>query len=426
MKAAPLVYNLFIRAYASSIRLAAPFHSKARLLSQGQQGAIAAIEKRFARERAPRLWFHCASLGEFEQGRPLIEALKKEYPHYRIVLTFFSPSGYEVRKNYAGADFVCYLPFDTPENARRFLAAVQPQMAFFIKYEFWHNYLQRLQKHQTPTFLISGIFRPQQLFFKRAGGFYRQMLHFFTHLFVQNEESVKLLNSIGIKQVSLSGDTRFDRVAAICKEPKKIPQAETFKNKQPLLVAGSSWEPDLKVLIPLLQRYKGRLKCIVAPHEVDEEHLQEAESLLEKMQVVRFSRADNRSLVNADVLLIDNVGMLSALYALADYAYVGGGFGKGLHNILEAATFGLPIFFGNRQYARFQEAVDLVEEGSAFAIGDAEELNARFSVLFEQEEKRKKAARTAADYVEWNTGATQKIMKYINQMREREHARQSI
>lgn len=426
MKVAPLLYNTAIRAYASGIKLAASFHTKARLLNQGQQGALAAVEKRFARERSPRLWFHCASLGEFEQGRPLMEALKEEYPHYRIVLTFFSPSGYEVRKNYAGADFVCYLPLDTPENARRFLVAVQPEMAFFIKYEFWHNYLRLLHKRQIPTFLISGIFRPQQLFFKRGGGFYRQMLHSFTHLFVQNEESVKLLQSIGVKQVTLSGDTRFDRVAAICKEPKKIPQAEIFQNKQPLLVAGSSWEPDLKVLAPLLQLYKGRLKCIVAPHEVDEEHLQQAERLLEMLQVVRFSRADNRTLVNADVLLIDNVGMLSALYALADYAYIGGSFGKGLHNILEAATFGVPLFFGNKQYGKFQEAVELVEGGSAFTVADAEELKTRFCVLFEQKEKRKKAARAAADYVQWNTGATRKIMEYINKMVEREHARQSI
>ncbi len=426
MKVAPVLYNTFIRGYASAIRLAAPFNPKARLLHDGQLQSLDSIEKRFKEERASFIWFHCASLGEFEQGRPLMEALKKEYPHFRIMLTFFSPSGYEVRKNYAGADFVCYLPMDTPENARRFLAAVKPELAFFIKYEFWYNYLHLLHSQKIPIFLISGIFRPKQLFFKRSGGFYRKMLHYFTHLFVQNEESVKLLKSIDIPQVSLSGDTRFDRVAAICKEPKKIPQAEIFQNKQPLLVAGSSWEPDLQVLAPLLEQHKGRLKCILAPHEVDEEHLKEAEGILRNLKVVRFSGADKHTLVNADVLLIDNVGMLSALYALADFAYVGGSFGKGLHNILEAATFGVPIFFGNRQYQKFQEAVDLVEEGGAFAIADVAELKARFNVLFEEEDKRKKAAQTTANYVQWNTGATKKIMEYIHKMIEREHARQSI
>lgn len=426
MQVAPVLYNTFIRAYASAIRLAAPFHSKARLLRKGQLQALDSIEKRFKQERASVVWFHCASLGEFEQGRPLMEALKKEYPHYRIVLTFFSPSGYEIRKNYAGADFVCYLPLDTPDNARRFVAAVKPELAFFIKYEFWYNYLHLLNRQKIPVFLVSGIFRPQQLFFKKGGGFYRKMLRYFTHLFVQNEESVKLLKTIGIKQVSLSGDTRFDRVAAICKDPKKIPQAQIFQNKQPLLVVGSSWEPDLKVLAPLLELYKGRLKCIVAPHEVDEAHLQEAEEVLGSLQVVRFSKADNRALVNADVLLIDNIGMLSALYAQAGFAYVGGSFGKGLHNILEAATFGVPIFFGNKQYRKFQEAIDLVEDGGAFAVADSAELKARFRVLFEEEGKRKKAAQTTADYVQWNTGATRKIMEHLNKMIEKEHARQSI
>lgn len=426
MNVASILYNTLIGAYASGIRLAASFHAKARLLVKGQQNLLPSIEKHFAQVKAPRVWFHCASLGEFEQGRPLMEAIKKEYPHYRIVLTFFSPSGYEVRKNYAGADYVSYLPFDTPVNARRFIAAVQPEMAFFIKYEFWYNYLSLLHQHKTPLFLVSGIFRPQQLFFKKGGGFYRRILGLFTHLFVQNEESLALLKGIGIRQVSLSGDTRFDRVFHLSREPKQIPPAEIFKNKQPLLVAGSSWGPDLKVLAPLLEQYKGRLKCIVAPHEIDEDHLQEAEGLLKNLKVVRFSGAGNRELVNADVLLVDNVGMLSALYALGEYAYVGGGFGKGLHNILEAATFGVPVCFGNKNFQKFQEAVDLVQEGGAFAVADSNELKAVFGVLFEEEAKRKKAAQTCADYVQWNTGATLKIMDYIHKMIDREHARQSI
>lgn len=419
MKVAPLVYNTLIRGYSFAIKLAAPFHSKAWKLTKGHQNLLSYIEQQLKDVKGPRVWFHCASLGEFEQGRPVMEAFKQQYPDYHIILTFFSPSGYEVRKTYAGADFIYYLPIDTPENARRFVAAVMPQLAFFVKYEFWHNYLSLLHQNNIPTLLVSGIFRPEQLFFKKNARFYRQMLFFFDHLFLQNEESVTLLESIGVQNTSLSGDTRFDRVAAICSEPKKIPLAEAFKNEQPLLVVGSSWPADLQVITPLLLNYKGKLKCIIAPHEVDEPHLQEAENQLQGLNVKRFSQTDEEKASLADVLLIDNVGMLSALYALGDFAYVGGSFGKGLHNILEAATFGMPIFFGNQAYYKFQEAKDLTEQGGAFAIGNSVELQQQFSVLMEEEDKRKKAAEICAGYVHQHTGASHQIMEYVrNLMKE--------
>ena len=425
MKLEAFLYNNFNRAFAGAIGLAVPFHAKAKKLYEGQKNLIHSIEVQLKAEKAPVVWFHCASLGEFEQGRPVMEAFKQEYPDHKILLTFFSPSGYEVRKSYRGADYIYYLPFDTPERANRFIKAVKPQMAFFVKYEYWYNYLRLLHEQKVPTFLVSGIFNPNFVFFKPYGGFYRKMLLYFTHLFVQNEESVRLLNSIGIRNYSLGGDTRFDRVAAICKEPRTIPIAEAFKAKKPLLVAGSTWEPDLRTLAPLLGRYKGKLKSIIAPHEVDEAHLEEAEEILEGLTSCRFSKATAETAAKADVLLIDNVGMLSSLYALGDYAFVGGGFGKGLHNILEPATFGLPIFFGNKAYHIFQEAFDLMDRGGAFAIGNPEELQDKFSVLYENEEKRSVAAGSSANYVQQNTGATGQIMEYIQKMMK-ENARQNL
>lgn len=426
MKAASFLYNTLIRGYFSAIKVAAPFHPKARKLQLGHRNLLSHIEGQLQKEKAPKVWFHCASLGEFEQGRPVMEAFKKEYPHFSIVLTFFSPSGYEIRKNYPGADYIFYLPFDTPSNARRFTAALKPALAFFVKYEFWYNYLYSLHQHETPIFLISGIFRPNQLFFKKYGGFYRQMLSFFQHLFVQNDESLHLLKSIGISHASKSGDTRFDRATALCREARKIPLAEAFRQEHPLLVAGSSWAPDLELIGPLLQNYKGKLRCIIAPHEVDEAHLKEAESMLKGLQTVRFSKADTSSVVQADVLLIDNVGMLSALYALADYAYVGGGLGKGLHNTLEAATFGMPIFFGNKAYHKFQEARDLLELGGAFAVGNTGELQQQFFLLYEDRVLRQKAAKASAAYVQANTGATRHIMNHVSNLLDKKYARQNI
>lgn len=430
MTLAHFIYNRLIGAYTSLIGLAAPFHPKARQLTKGHQELLTIISAELATEKAERVWFHCASLGEFEQGRPLMEAFRERYPAIKIVLTFFSPSGYEVRKNYPGADYIYYLPFDTPSNATSFLKAVKPRLAFFVKYEFWYNYLYKLHQQQVPALLISGIFRPGQLFFKSGGGFYRNMLHFFDHLFVQNEESLQLLGQINITstntKVSLSGDTRFDRVAAVCKEPRHIPLAEAFKGEQALLVAGSSWAPDLQVLAPLLRAYKGRLKCIIAPHEVDEQHLREAEKILAGLQSIRFSKANLRNVTAAEVLLIDNVGMLSALYALADFAWVGGSFGKGLHNILEAATFGMPVFFGNRKYHNFREATELISRGGAFAIADTGELQQRFNALYNDEAKRRQAARQSAEYVKANTGATLQIMKYVNKLMDDSNARKNI
>ena len=416
MPVAPFLYNSLISGYKAAVKVAALFNPKAKKLREGQKELLSTIKSQLKTDTAPKVWFHCASLGEFEQGRPVIEALKAKYPQFQIVLTFFSPSGYEVRKNYAGADYIYYLPFDTPSNAREFVSVVKPALAFFVKYEFWYNYLYQLHQQQVPTFLISGIFRPGQLFFKKQGGFNRQMLGFFQHLFVQNQESAQLLQSVGINKFTISGDTRFDRVADVCKEPKKIPLAEAFKNNMPLLVVGSSWEPDLQVIAPLLIGYKGRLKSIIAPHEIAEAQLNSIEQSLIGLKVARFSKADIAALAHADVLLIDNVGMLSALYALGDFAYVGGSFGKGLHNILEAATFGMPVFFGNKSYHKFQEAKDLIKEGGAFAVKDTAELQQQFSVLFSNEKERLKAAGISARYVQQHTGATGQIIAYVDKL----------
>lgn len=416
MPVTPFLYNSLISGYKSAVKIAAIFNPKAKKLNAGQKGLLRTIKKQLNTDTAPKVWFHCASLGEFEQGRPVMEAFRARHPHFRIVLTFFSPSGYEVRKNYAGADYIFYLPYDTTSNAIAFISAVKPSLAFFVKYEFWYNYLHQLYRQQVPTFLISGIFRPGQLFFKKQGGFNRQMLSFFQHLFVQNEESAQLLKSVGINNFSICGDTRFDRVAEVCREPKKVPIAEAFKTNQPLLVVGSSWEPDLEVITPLLQEYQGRLKCIIAPHEIDAAQLNNIEQILAGLEVVRFSKADPATVAQADVLLVDNVGMLSALYALGEFAYVGGSFGKGLHNILEAATFGMPVFFGNKSYHKFQEAKDLIKEGGAFAVEDTAELQQQFSVLFSSERKRLKAAEISACYVQQHTGATRQIVEYVDKL----------
>lgn len=341
-----------------------------------------------------------------------MEAFRQRYPHYKILLTFFSPSGYEVRKNYAGADFIVYLPFDTPENARQFVQRVNPAIAFFIKYEFWYNYLRELKNRQIPTFSFSAIFRPDQIFFKPYGGFYRQFLRFFDHLLVQNQESVDLLQRIGVTNVTRAGDTRFDRVKQVADARKDIPVARAFKGSQPLLVIGSAWQADMDVLIPFLNHFDQPLKVIIAPHEIHDEEIERWRVQLPGA-TIRFSEAGNLStLPSFNQLIIDNVGMLSSLYQYGEFAYVGGAFGKGLHNILEAATFRLPLFFGPN-YAKFQEAVDLVQAGVAFPVTNSAELETAFRRLYENPAALEQAASIAGDYVTRNTGATSKVMGIV-------------
>ncbi|RZL44882.1 MAG: 3-deoxy-D-manno-octulosonic acid transferase [Pedobacter sp.] len=345
-------------------------------------------------------------LGEFEQGRPVVERIKLTNPTEKIVITFFSPSGFEIRKNYAGADGIFYLPIDTLSNAKKFIALVNPKMAIFTKYEFWFHYFAQLHRNHIPLYLISGIFRPKQLFFKWYGGFYRKMLGYITHFFVQNEESVQLLNSVGISSVSLSGDTRFDRVYENAISPKRIEIVEEFCADSPVFIAGSTWLADEKLLVSLAEKYPD-WKFIIAPHEVDEGHIAELERLFPTALKFSSLRSEN-SIPKSQILIIDNIGMLSSLYQYGRTGYIGGGFGIGIHNTLEAAAFGLPVIFGPK-YAKFQEAKELIAIGAAKSIATAAELLSSF----EHFKVNGKASADARGYVEKNRGATEMIVKHI-------------
>ncbi|MES2731899.1 MAG: glycosyltransferase N-terminal domain-containing protein [Bacteroidota bacterium] len=409
-----LIYTLSVRFYQWLLWLIAPFHAKARQWTDGRKQILKRLKKAFANNTAPVAWFHAASLGEFEQGRPVIEAYRAAYPTHKILLTFFSPSGYEVRKNYPGADYIFYLPVDTAHNAQQFIDMVKPTIAFFVKYEFWYHYLQALHKQQISIISFSSIFRPSQLFFKPYGGFYRNLLHYFDHLFVQNEISSQLLANIGLTRVSVAGDTRFDRVRQVCEAKKAIPLAERFKNNRKLLVIGSGWPADMEVLLPFLNRFDGELKVIIAPHEIHENELQALQQSLKKKSV-RYSQANETTVAEADVLIIDNIGMLSSLYQYGEFAYIGGAFGKGLHNILEAATFGMPLFFGPN-HQRFQEAIDLIGVGAAFSIQQTGDFENAFTTLYFNEKETRVKAEITQQYVVEHTGATLKVMEYVKQI----------
>ena len=363
-------------------------------------------------------WFHCASLGEFEQGRPVLEKFRETFPDYKIVLTFFSPSGYEIRKNYEGADFICYLPFDTPSNSREFIEKINPSIAFFVKYEFWYNYFRILHEKQIPIISFSTIFIPNQVFFKWYGGFYRNILKYINHIFVQNLSSLQLMQNIGIQNATVGGDTRFDRVKQIADARKSLPIIEQFKDGKPLLIIGSCWQEDFAVIAPFLNNFTKDLKVIIAPHEIHEKEIESWRTEL-KASSVRYSElsmntffTNTQSLI-PNTLFINNIGMLSSLYQYADFAWIGGSYGKGLHNILEAATFGLPIFFGDKNYKKFQEAVDLEQLTGAKAIRDTEEFKLEFEKLYDNIEVRKQKSDISRKYVEENLGGTDKIIEYV-------------
>ena len=339
-----------------------------------------------------------------------MEILKREFPSLKIVLTFFSPSGYEVRKNYSLADFVYYLPWDTSKNASAFLSAIKPVLTVFVKYEFWYHYANELQKRSIPTLSIASIFRPEQLFFKSYGGFYRGILQKFSYFFVQNYASADLLKSIDISTVAVAGDTRFDRVVKIASTAEEIPLAKAFKNDEKVFVIGSAWPEDMEVLAPFINQQGEHLKFIIAPHEINEASLVALEKSLERKHV-RFSQAKEVEIAMVTVLIIDNIGMLSRLYKYGEFAYVGGAFGKGLHNILEAACYGIPVFFGNRNYEKFQEAKDLINRGGAFDVIDYRDLVAKYEMVTAPENFLLACEVTKA-YVQENLGATEKIMTY--------------
>ena len=404
------LYDLVLGLYGVLLRLLAPFVPKAAVWVAGRHGLLAHIARAVGDDPAPRVWFHCASLGEFEQGRPLMEAYRQAYPGTKMVLTFFSPSGYEVRKDWPGADYIFYLPLDTRANARAFLDAVRPRLVVFVKYEFWYHFLDEAHRRGIPTIVVSAIFRPDQVFFQPWGGFFRRILTRFTHIFTQNEASAALLRRQGLRRVSVAGDTRFDTVAATAATAARhLPVVDAFvADGAPVLVVGSNWPEDLPVLLPLLRRYQHALRVLVAPHEISETNLRLVENALPGL-VVRYSQAEVATVATARVLLFDNVGLLSQLYRFGEYAYIGGAFGKGLHNTLEAAAFGLPLFFGPT-YAKFQEAVELVALKCAFPVRNATELENAFTYLWNTEDARLRLQDAMLDYVHGQAGATRTIM----------------
>ena len=407
-----LLYILGIQVYAFIIRIFSLFNLKAKLFIRGRKNVYQQITKRIDASQK-HVWFHFASLGEFEQGRPVLEKLKEKYPSKKIVVTFFSPSGYEIRKNYALAD-VFYLPLDTKYHAKKFIDAVNPEMAIFTKYEFWHFYFKELQVRGIPLYVISGIFRPGQAFFKWYGSFYRKMLSAVTYFFVQNEESENLLKSIGIDQVTINGDTRFDRVFENAQTPKKLDLIETFIGNSPTVICGSTWPEDEKLLSALPEKYPD-WKFIIAPHEIHESHIESIEKHF-PVGSIRFSVFSSQlnvghsqiSSLESQILIIDNIGMLSALYQYGKLAYIGGGFGAGIHNTLEATAFGLPVIFGPK-YDKFQEAKDLIALGAARSISTTDEL----IIAFDDFKDNTKAAIIAKQYVKDKKGATDQIISTI-------------
>ena len=434
-----MIYNLIIYLYLLGVAVYSRFNEKVRKMWRGERDAFRVLKEKVDPD-AKYIWFHAASLGEFEQGRPLMEQLRKEHPEYKILLTFFSPSGYEVRKNYEGADIITYLPLDTITNARRFLRAIHPVMAFFIKYEFWYNYLHILKHRNVPVYSVSSIFRPDQVFFKWYGRQYGRVLNCFTHFFVQNEISKELLGKIGIHNVSIVGDTRFDRVLQIKEAAKQLPIVEAFvketgvrsqetvddTNKPKVFVAGSSWPPDEEIFIKYFNEHRD-WKLIIAPHVIGEDHLKQIEKLLEGRKVIRYTAAEKSAdnsaaeksltshlspLTSYDVLIIDCFGLLSSIYHYGDVAYVGGGFGVGIHNLLEAAVWDVPVFFGpNNQ--RFQEAQGLKKSGG-FEIANYEEFEKQMNRFVADEAYLKEQGQMAGQYVKGKAGATQEVLKKVS------------
>ncbi len=404
-----LIYNIIINIYALLIRFVSQWIPKAKLWSDGR----ANIFERMAKVIPPSeriIWIHVSSLGEFEQGRPLIEKIRKQRPEYKILLTFFSPSGYELRKNYEGADYVFYLPIDTPRNAKRFLDIAHPEIAIFVKYEFWLNTLFELRSREIRTYIVSAIFREKSVFFRPYGLYWRRALESFHTLFVQNQESKDLLATIGIERVIVAGDTRFDRVASIATSHTKNDIIERFKGESRLFIAGSTWPADEQVLLPLIQNNPG-IKFVIAPHEIDNSRV---EALLAKLSnALRYTSIEEKSDVqSAQIILLDTMGQLSSIYNYATWAYIGGGFGVGIHNTLEASTFGLPMAFGPN-YERFKEARDMVNIGASHSITSSEELEEWFVPLRDNPKHLNKISELTKGYTQRNIGASQRIIDEI-------------
>ena len=418
-----MIYNIVIYFVLWGIAIASLFNEKVRKMWRGEREAFKILKQKVD-PNAKYIWFHAASLGEFEQGRPLMERIRKDYPQYKILLTFYSPSGYEVRKNYEGADIICYMPVDTRLNAIRFLRLVRPVMAFFIKYEFWSNFLHILKYRNIPTYSVSSIFREDQVFFKWYGRSYAGVLKCFTRFFVQNEESKRLLEGIGIKDVDVVGDTRFDRVLQIKEAAKQLPICEVFRTGVAssqsadvphtdfkVFVAGSSWPPDENIFIPFFNEHKD-WRLLIAPHVIAEEHLKLILSLIKGKKVVRYTQTTPEEAAEADVLIIDCFGLLSSMYNYGDVAYIGGGFGVGIHNTLEAAVWNMPVIFGPNN-KKFQEAQGLLKSGGGFEINTYEDFSGLMSSLMNDETFLKQAGDKAGAFVAHLAGATDKVLASV-------------
>lgn len=403
-----MFYNLAIYIYLLGVKIAALFSSKPSKMIKGHREVFKVLQQ--IDKNKKYIWFHAASLGEFEQGRPLIEYIRNRYPEYGILQTFFSPSGYEVRKDYKGADVVCYLPFDTPRNAKRFVKLANPCMAFFIKYEFWQNYLGELNSRNVPVYSVSSIFRKNQIFFRWYGRDYRKVLTKFEQLFVQNESSKKLLAKIGVANVSVVGDTRFDRVIDIYNAAKELPLIGKFKGDFKTLVVGSSWEPDEDIILKYVNE-NPRLKLIIAPHVVTESHINDIISKL-NCKCVRFTSADEQSVKEAGCMIVDCYGLLSSIYRYGDMSYIGGGFGVGIHNVLEAAVYGIPVIFGPNNM-KFREAQHLIENRGGFEIKNSDEFNGLMHKFLSEDAFLNESGAAAGSYVKDNSGALDLIMKEI-------------
>lgn len=403
------MYNIAIYFYLLGVAVASLFSKKVKKMWQGERKAFDMLKEKVDPTDS-YVWFHAASLGEFEQGRPLMERLRRDHPEYKILLTFFSPSGYEVRKDYEGADIVCYLPLDTPLNAIRFLRMVRPVMAFFIKYEFWYNYLHILKHRHIPVYSVSSIFRPDQIFFKWYGRGYSKVLKCFTHFYVQNETSRQLLESIGINDVTITGDTRFDRVLQIKEQARQLPLVEAFVKDSKVFVAGSSWAPDEDIFIRFFNEHRD-WKLIIAPHVIAEDHLQQIMHKLGR-KAVRYTKTTAEEAGNADCLIIDCFGLLSSIYHYGDVAYVGGGFGVGIHNVLEAAVWDMPVIFGPNN-KNFIEAQGLIAGGGGFEISSYADFEAVMTRFIDNGDALKEAGNCAGRFVESCTGATKKILAEV-------------
>jgi 3-deoxy-D-manno-octulosonic-acid transferase len=409
------LYSLGIRFYGFAVLIASLFNEKAKRWREGRKDIFNNLKKAFDGNQLPVIWFHCASLGEFEQGRPVIESFKQKFPNYKVLLTFFSPSGYEVRKNYAGADYVFYLPLDTYANANKFIDRVNPKIAVFVKYEFWYNYINTLNQKGVPLYLISAKFRADQYFFKWYGGWFRKQLSMYRKIFLQDADSEQLLKGITANNSVLAGDTRFDRVIDIAEQAKTDAIAEAFKGNSKLWICGSTWEEDERIILSVYkQLVKGgeKLKLLIVPHEIGEKHINQ---VAEQFKARKYSEVKAEEVKDYNELIIDKMGMLSSLYKYADVAYIGGGFGKNIHNLPEAAVFGVPVLFGPNHH-KFTEAIDLIKLQGGFAINNENELLEKMKQLLKDVDYCKKIGANAKAYIYNGSGATRKIITELEKI----------